>query len=166
MGETIEALGIYWPKLIAQTINFSIVLFVLWRWAYQPILALLEQRRVQIADSVANAQKIKEELAQTETARQAILNQANVQANQLIVEARAAAVRVQEVETQKAIAAAEQIISKAREATALDQARMMTELKREIGRLVVETTAQVAGKVLTADDQRRLIEETNQQLAA
>jgi F-type H+-transporting ATPase subunit b len=166
MGETIEALGIYWPKLIAQTINFSIVLFVLWRWAYQPILALLEQRRVQIADSVANAQKIKEELAQTEAARQAILNQANVQANQLIVEARAAAVRVQEVETQKAIAAAEQIISKAREATALDQARMMTELKREIGRLVVETTARVAGKVLTADDQRRLIEETNQQLAA
>ena len=166
MGETIEALGIYWPKLIAQTVNFGIVLFVLWRWAYRPILALLEQRRVQIADSMANAQKIKEELAKTEAARLAILNQANLQANQLIVEARAAAVRVQEVETQKAIDTAEQIISKAREASALDQARMMTELKREIGRLVVETTGRVAGKVLTADDQRRLIEETNRQLAA
>jgi len=166
MGETIEALGINWPKLIAQTVNFSIVLFVLWRWAYKPILALLEQRRQQIADSVANAEKIKAELAKTEAARQAILNQANIRANQLIVEARTAAIRIQEVETQKAIAAAEQIVAKAREATTLDQARMLTELKREIGRLVVQTTAAVAGKVLTADDQRRLIEETNRELAA
>jgi F-type H+-transporting ATPase subunit b len=166
MGETIEALGINWPKLIAQTVNFSIVLFVLWRWAYKPILALLEQRRQQIADSVANADKIKEELAKTEAARQAILSQANIQANQLIVEARAAAARIQEVETQKAIAAAEQIVSKAREATTLDHARMLTELKHEIGRLVVQTTAAVAGKVLTADDQRRLVEETNRELAA
>lgn len=166
MGETIEALGINWPKLIAQTVNFSIVLFVLWRWAYKPILALLEQRRQQIADSVANAEKIKAELAKTEAARQAILNQANIRANQLIVEARTAAIRIQEVETQKAIAAAEQIVAKAREATTLDQARMLIELKREIGRLVVQTTAAVAGKVLTADDQRRLIEETNRELAA
>ena len=166
MGETIEALGINWPKLIAQTVNFSIVLFVLWRWAYKPILALLEQRRQQIADSVANAEKIKAELAKTEAARQAILNQANIRANQLIVEARTAAIRIQEVETQKAIAAAEQIVAKAREATTLDHARMLTELKREIGRLVVQTTAAVAGKVLTADDQRRLIEETNRELAA
>jgi F-type H+-transporting ATPase subunit b len=166
MGETIEALGIYWPKLIAQTVNFSIVLFVLWRWAYKPILALLEQRRQQIADSVANANKIKEELAKTEAARQAILSQANIQANMLIVEARAAAARIQEVETQKAIAAAEQIVAKAREATTLDHARMLTELRHEIGRLVVQTTAAVAGKVLTADDQRRLIEETNRELAA
>jgi len=166
MGETIEALGINWPKLIAQTVNFSIVLFVLWRWAYKPILALLEQRRQQIADSVANAEKIKAELAKTEAARQAILNQANIRANQLIVEARTAAIRIQEVETQKAIAAAEQIVAKAREATTLDHARMLTELKREIGRLVVQTTAAVVGKVLTADDQRRLVEETNRELAA
>jgi len=166
MGETLEVLGIYWPKLIAQAVNFSIVLLVLWRWAYRPILALLEQRRVQIADSVANAQKIKEELAQTEAARQAILSQANAQANQLIAEARAAAAKVQEAETAKAMAAAEQLIAKARAATALDQARMLTELKREIGRLVVATTGQVAGKVLTAEDQSRLLAETNRELAA
>jgi F-type H+-transporting ATPase subunit b len=166
MGQTIEALGIYWPKLIAQTVNFSIVLFVLWRWAYRPILALLEERRQQIADSVANADKIKAELAKTESARQEILNQANVQATQLIVEARTAASKIQESETQKAIAAAEQIVAKAKEAMALDHERMLTELKREIGQLVVQTTARVAGKVLTADDQRRLIEETNRELAA
>ena len=106
------------------------------------------------------------ELAQTEAARQEIMQKANTQANQLIAEARAAAQRVQEQETQKAIAAAELIIAKAHEATSLDRARMMTELKREIGRLVVATTAQVTGKILTPEDQQRLVEETRKQLAA
>jgi F-type H+-transporting ATPase subunit b len=84
----------------------------------------------------------------------------------LIEEARAAAARVQEQETQKAIAAAEQIMAKAREAAAQDHARMLAELKREIGHLVVETTTRVTGKVLTPDDQQRLAQETTRQLAA
>ena len=82
----------------------------------------------------------------------------------MIEEARAAAAHVREVETQKAIAAAEQIIAKAREATAQDHARMLVELKREVGRLVVQTTTTVTGKILTPDDQRRLAEETEKQL--
>ena len=85
--------------------------------------------------------------------------------NKLIEDARAAALRVGEVETQKAIAAAEQIIIKAREAAAQDHARMLADLKREVGRLVMQTTATVTGKVLTAEDQRRLAEETQKQLA-
>ena len=70
-----------------------------------------------------------------------------------------------ELETQKAIAAAEQIIAKAREAALQDHARMLSELKREVGRLVVQTTTTVTGKILTPDDQRRLTEETERQLA-
>ena len=166
MGDTLQTLGIQWPKLIAQTINFAIVLFVLWKFAYRPVLAMLEQRRNKVAESIANAEKIKQELARTEAARQEILNQTNLLANKLIEEARAAAARVQEQETQKAVAAAEQIIAKAGEAAAQDHARMLAELRREVGRLVVETTAKVTGKILTVEDQRRLAEETTRQLAA
>jgi F-type H+-transporting ATPase subunit b len=43
---------------------------------------------------------------------------------------------------------------------------MLAELRREVGRLVVDTTAKVTGKVLTLDDQKRLAEETNRELAA
>ena len=67
---------------------------------------------------------------------------------------------------QRAITIAEQIVAKAREASAQDHARMLIELKREVGRLVVQTTAAVTGKVLTPDDQRRLIEDANKQLGA
>jgi len=162
----LETLGIQWPKLIAQFVNFSIVLFVLWRFAYKPVFSMLEARRVKIADGIANADKIKAQLAQTEADRQKVLAEAGQQANKLIEDARAAVARVAEVETQKAIAAAEQIVAKAREAAAQDHARMLAELKREVGRLVVQTTATVTGKILTPEDQRRLAVESEKQLAA
>jgi F-type H+-transporting ATPase subunit b len=158
--------GIDWKHFLAQVVAFVVVALLLKRFAYKPILRVLEERRVRIAESLANADRIKAELAKTEALRQEVLSQANLQANRLIEEARAAAARVQEQETQRAIAAAEQIIAKAREATTQDHARMLAELRREIGQLVVKTTAQVTGKVLTLEDQRRLIQETNQQLAA
>jgi F-type H+-transporting ATPase subunit b len=160
-----DALGIQWKILLAQTISFSVVFFVLWRFAYRPIFTMLEARREKIADGLANAEKIKAQLAKTETDRQAVLAQAGDLANKMIEEARAAAGRVREVETQKAIAAAEQIIAKAREAATQDHARMLDELKREVGRLVVQTTTTVTGKILTPEDQRRLAEETEKQLA-
>jgi F-type H+-transporting ATPase subunit b len=164
--QTGERFGVDGPRFFSQVISFILVLIALRVWAYKPILDLLDARRKRIEDGLANADKIKAELARTEASRLEILNQANTQANKLIEEARAAAARVQEVETQKAIAAAEQIIAKAREASAADHARMLTELKREIGRLVVDTSSRVTGKILTADDQRRLAEDVNRQIAA
>jgi len=157
-------LGIQWKVLIAQLINFSIVFFVLWRFAYRPIFRVLETRRQKIAESVANADKIKAELARIEAERKRVLAQAGDVANQMIEEARDAAARVREAETQKAVATAEQIVTKARAAAAQEHTRMLAELKREVGRLVVQTTATVTGKILTPDDQRRLAEETAKQL--
>ena len=161
-----DSLGIQWKILLAQTVSFSLVFIVLWRFAYKPIFAMLETRREKIAEGLANAEKIKAELVHTEAERKRILAQAGDQANKLIEQARTAAARVREVETQKAVAAAEQIVTKSREAAAQDHARMLAELKREVGRLVVQTTATVTGKVLTADDQKRLAEETEKQLTA
>ena len=165
MDELLQTLGIQWTKLIPQLFNFGIVLFVLWKWAYKPVFNMLDARQKKIAESIANADKIKAELAQTEADRQKTLAEAGDLANKIIADARAASARLTEVETQKAIATAEQIIAKAREAAAQDHARMLAELKREVGRLVVQTTTTVTGKVLTAEDQRRLAEETQKQLA-
>jgi F-type H+-transporting ATPase subunit b len=159
-------LGLDWRQLLTQLISFSCVFFVLWRFAYKPIFAMLQARKEKIAEALANAEKIKIDVARTEAERQKILADAGDQANKLIDEARQAAARVREQETQKAIAAAEQIIAKAREATAQERLQMLGDLKREVGRLVIKTTSAVTGKVLTPDDQRRLAEETEKQLVA
>src|SRR6516165_5662403 len=158
--------GVDWQHLIAQIISFSIVCFVLYRFAYRPVLAILEKRRQQIAESLSNAEKIKAELARTEAQRQEKMAEVNAQATKMVEEARAAAKRVEEIETQKARSAAEQILVKAREAAERDHDRMLAELKREMGRLVVQTTATVTGKFLTPEDQRRLAEEAAKQLAS
>jgi F-type H+-transporting ATPase subunit b len=165
-ADTAQKFGVDWPHFIAQCISFLIVAGLLRTFAYKPILTALADRRQRIADSLADADKIKAELARTEAMKQEVLDKANVQANKLIEEARAAAARVQEQETQKAIAQAEQIMAKAREAATLEHQRMLTDLRREVITLVVHTTGMVAGKVLTAEDQQRLADEARRQLAA
>jgi F-type H+-transporting ATPase subunit b len=159
-------LGIDWRALLMQTISFSIIFFVLWKFAYGPIFKMLQTRREKIAEALANAEKIKGDVARTEAERQKILADAGDKADKLIDDARQAAARVRETETQKAIAAAEQIVVKAREAAAQERAQMLASLKREVGRLVVQTTSTVTGKILTPEDQKRLAQETEKELAA
>ena len=162
--EIARTFGVDWPHLISQVISFCIVCVLLYRFAYRPVLKMLGERRQLIAEGLVNAEKTKAELARTETERQEVMVQANAQATQFIDEARTVAARLQEQETQKAIAAAEQIMVRAREAAAQEHSRVFAELKREVGRLVVHTAAAITGKILTADDQRRLAEETAKQL--
>jgi F-type H+-transporting ATPase subunit b len=166
LHEIARTFGVDWPHFLAQIVSFAIVCAVLYRFAYRNILAMLEERRQQIAQGLENAEQIKAELAKTEASRREVMAEASAQATKLIEEARAAAARVQAEETRKAIAAAEQIVARAREASAQDHARMLAELRREVGRLVVQTTAAVTGKVLTPEDQRRLSEETAKRLAS
>lgn len=166
IGDTATQFGVTWQLFISQVISFALVAFVLHRFAYKPILQVLDERKKRIAEGLANAEKIKQQLAEAEAARRETLQKANADATRLIEEARAAAARVQELETQKAIAAAELIIAKAREAAQADYERMKLDLRKEMGRLAVELAARVSGKILSVEDQRRLAEETNRQLAA
>jgi F-type H+-transporting ATPase subunit b len=166
LAEVARTFGVDWPHLAAQTVSFGIVCAVLYVLAYKPILKMLDARRQQIAAGLANAAKIEAELARIAAERHDILARAGGEGKLLIEEARAAAARVRAAEALKATQEAEQILERAREAAARDHARMLAELKREVGRLVVQTTASVTGKVLTPDDHRRLAEETAKQLAS
>jgi F-type H+-transporting ATPase subunit b len=165
LHETAETFGWNPWLFLSQVISFLIVAFLLRRFAYKPILAVLEERRRKIEEGQLNAEKIKKELAEAEKRYQEILAKANADAQRMIDEARESAAHLSERKQQEAIAAAEQIIAKAREAAALEHERTMESLKHELGRLVVETTAKVTEKVLTPEDQRRLQEETARQLA-
>jgi len=166
VGEIARTFGVDWPHLLAQIISFGVVCALLYVFAYRRVLAMLEERRQQIALGIANAEKIKAELDRTEAQRQQVMMAAHVQATQVINEARTAAVRVLEQETQKALAAAQQIMTKAHHAAAQDHDRMLAELKREVGRLVVQATTMVTGRLLTPEDHRRLAEETSKRVAA
>src|ERR1043166_5447319 len=165
LRQTADTFGWNWQLFLSQVISFFIVALLLRRFAYKPIVAVLEERRRTIEEAQLNAEKIKKQLAEAEQRYAEILAKANGDAQKMIDEARVSAGRVAERKQQEAIAAAEQIMAKAREATAIEHERAMETLKRELGRLVVDTTAKVTGKVLTAEDQRRLQEEASRQVA-
>jgi F-type H+-transporting ATPase subunit b len=165
LRETADTFGWNWKLFLSQVISFCIVAFLLQRFAYKPILAILEERRRKIEEGQLNAEKIKKELAEAEKRYQEILRKADADAQRMIDEARESATHLSERKQQEAIAAAEQIISKAREAAAIEHDRTMEALKHELGRLVIDTTAKVTGKVLTQEDQRRLQEEAAREAA-
>src|SRR5213593_2336876 len=165
LRDTADTFGWKWELFLSQVISFCIVVVLLRQFAYKPILAVLEDRRRKIEEGQLNAEKIRKELAEAERRYQEIVAKANADAQRMIDEARESAAQLSERKQQEAVATAEQIIAKAREAAAIEHDRTMESLKRELGRLVVDTTAKVTGKVLTAEDQQRLQEETARQLA-
>ncbi|KIE58511.1 ATP synthase subunit B [Methylacidiphilum kamchatkense Kam1] len=156
MENTLHQLGIEWNKLIAQIINFVIVLWVLNRFAFRPVLKILEQRREKIAESLQNAEKIKQELAAAEEARKEILRKANEQAAMIVAEAQKAAAYQGEKKILEAIEEAKRILKKAEETARLEREKAKEEIRREILNLVIDISSKVIGKTLSAEDQERL----------
>ena len=165
MHEILTNFGVAWPAFIAQVIAFGLVLFILQRYAFKPIIAILEERRKRIAEGQENAEKIKAQLAESERKYQEILDKAQAQAQALINDARLSSDSLAQRRQEEATAEASRIVARAHEATEQEHDRVLTEVKRELGRLVIETTARVTGKILTPDDRRRLDEETARQIA-
>jgi len=148
-----EQFGVTWPKFIAQTIIFIVVYWFLAKFAFGPIVNVLDERRRRIAEAQDNAEKVKQQLADAEKRYAEILAKADAEAKSLIDEARASA-------------EAEGVVRKAHESIEQDRRKMEAEVKSAMVSLVAATTSKVTGKVLTADDQKRLNEETIKEIAA
>ena len=93
------------------------------------------------------------------------LEKAEADASRIVKEATDAAGAVGEAKRQQAIAEAAQIVAKSREASQLERERLLADLKNEFGRLVIDTTSKVTGKVLTGDDHNRISQEALAQIA-
>jgi F-type H+-transporting ATPase subunit b len=153
-------------QFIAQIIAVTVLFAVMYKFAWQKVVVILEQRRKTIEESLANADRIKKELADAESTRREIIQKANEQATKIIADAEISAAAVTERRAQEATRQAQDIIKSAREASVLERDRLMADLKSQIGSLVVETTQKVTGKVLSPEDQVRLNDETLRQVEA
>ena len=158
--------GFTLQQFIAQCIAFLVLFTAAWKFGWKPVRTILEERRRTIEEAMANAERIKKELAEAEATRLSIIQKAGEKAAGIIAEAEKSAAVVTEQRAREATRQAEDIIKNAHEAAVLDRNRLMEELKRHLGELVIQTTEKVSGKVLTADDQARLNTETLRQLGA
>ena len=165
LAESGNQFGLTPGKLIAQVITFGLVYFVLNRYAFGPVMAMLEARRKRIADGEAKLEKISRDLASAEENARAIVAKADTEANRLIKEAGEGAAALAEKKRQEAQSEAAGIVAKSREAAKLEQEQLLAQLKREFGRMVVDATTRVTGKVLTNEDQERINRETAAQVS-
>ncbi len=160
-----ETFGLHWIPFFSQVIIILIVFVILKKFAFGPVLAMLEERKARIEDGIKNLEKIKNDLEAAEARAQELIDKANEKAERMVGDAQESAAALAARGRADAANEANQIIEKAREAARLDQERMTAELKRDFGRLVIETTSKVTGKVLTAEDQDRINRETAGQVS-
>jgi len=160
----VETFGIDWPMLIAQAINFLIVAFVIWKFAFKNILSTIREREKQIADSLSNADKIKLELEETEKQQQETLQEASLEAKKTISIAQEQAKAFIEEQKEDARKQAEEIISKAKLAMEQERERVLREAREEIASLVVLTTSKVLSKDLSEEERVRFSTKATEEL--
>ena len=156
--------GVDWPMLVAQSINFLIVAFIIWKFAFSNVLSTIKEREKQISDSLKNADRIKLELEKTEKKQQETLQEASLSAKQTVSEAQEKAKAFIEEQKEDARKQAEEIISKAKASMEQEREKVLKEAREEIASLVILTTSKVLEKELTEDEKSRFSKTASENL--
>lgn len=147
--------GIDLPLLLAQMLCFSIVAILLWKYAFKPVLATMEERQRQIESGLKYAEATKTELAQTQQNSAAVIKQAQLEGSRLIEAARLTAKEFLDHQQKEATVRANDMILKAQQAIDSEHKKMLEQARLEVARLVVQTTQQVLAKELSDDERSR-----------
>ena len=156
--------GVEWPFLIAQIISFSVVAFLLYKFAFKPVLATIDERQAKIEDGLNYAEEMKAKLADAETQHEARIKEASLEAQQIIHEARDTGKEMIEKQSQEASERAEQMIANAEQATELERKKMVAEVREEIARLVAQTASRVLSRDLGDDERSRYVASASREL--
>jgi F-type H+-transporting ATPase subunit b len=154
------------PKMIAvQIVNFGIVAFLLWRFAFKPVLSTMDDRQRKISEGLKFADDAKRELAETEKRQVLVLREANTQAQEILQVARDSAQQFEDKMKAEALSQIEDMRRRAKEANEHERQRMVGEAKKEIARLVVITSGKVLQRELTDGDKERLSAKAAEEIA-
>lgn len=155
-----DQFGIQPMLLLAQIVNFLILLWILKKFLYSPILKLLEERKRRIAKSLEDAQKIEERLAKLEKDREKVLAKAALEARKIVEDAGKSASQVIADAHQKAQEDIDLMMTKALAEQRLEKDKMRQELRSELANLIVLGLQKISGKVFTREDQKNLVEQS------
>jgi F-type H+-transporting ATPase subunit b len=154
-----EAFGVDGWKLLFQVINFLLLLFLLNRFLFKPVLKLLDERESRIKKGLEDAEAAARdrELAQAE--REAALDEARKEAQAMIARATKIADDSRVEILSEAKAQAEKVTSRAREEITAEKERAMAELRATVADLALEAAGKLVRKEMDTATQRRLVEE-------
>ena len=156
--------GVDLPLLLAQILCFSIVAILLWRFAFKPVLATMEDRQRQIESGLRSAEEMKTKLAQTQLESVAILKQAQLEGTKFVEETRKTAKGFFDNQQKEAVVRANDMLVKAQQAIDLEHKKMLEEARLEVARLVVLTTQRVLAKELSNAERARYNEAATREI--
>lgn len=164
--DLVEKFGIDATNVGMQLLSFTILAYVLYRFAIKPTLATMDERNHQIESGLKNAEATAAKLAEAQQQAAAQLKTAQLEANKIIDEARKAAKELSERETAAATERANALVTKAQQAIELEHKKMLADAQKEIARLVVATTERVLAKRLSDADRAAYNETATRELTA
>jgi F-type H+-transporting ATPase subunit b len=155
----IDSLGFNLPALVAQLINFVILLVVFRLLLYKPLLKMLDERKRRIAEGLEASDEAKKRLSETELEVAKELDRARQQGQAMIVEAQQAAARLQEESRQAARAEAEQLLERARGEIQLERDAAIAQIRTQFADLTVTAAERIIKRNLDRDAQSQIIQE-------
>lgn len=160
-----EKLGIELPQLLTQIVNFTIMVFVLTKFLYKPILKILEERKSKIEEGIKYTEKAGEELDKTEKKRQEVLDKARTEARQIIEEAKNSAKRLETEIITRAHKEAEDILNKGRKELEQEKIEMEKAVSKHTVNIASQMVEKLLNKALSKEDHEVLIDKKLKEIA-
>jgi len=155
----VEGLGVSLQGLIAQLINFILLLVILRAVAYKPIIRMLDERSARIRESMERAEEIKRQASQTEEEFARRLTEARREGQEIIAQAEKIAERIRDEEVDKTRRQVEELRVRALDDIGRERERAVSELRRQVADLAVLAAGRAIGRSLDEPAHYRLVEE-------
>jgi len=162
MEELVKTFHIDANLLLAQLVNFSIVLLVLYKFAYKPILKTLNDRTNKIEKGLKDAEDAQNKLAEMEKKEKAILTKAKEEGQKIIVAAEETARKNKEELLLETKQQAEKLLTDAGKKIEDEKSKMISDVRSEVAGLVVRATEKILGEKIDANKDKDLIKKAIQ----
>ncbi|MDD5651902.1 MAG: F0F1 ATP synthase subunit B [Candidatus Moranbacteria bacterium] len=155
--ELLENLGINGKILLAQVVNFFILFWILKKFAYKPVLNLLEERSKKIEKGLKDAEAARKKLEETEIESKKILSDARKHSREIIKEAEIRAETSKREIAEETKHKVDKMISDAKKKIEEEKDKMVVEVKNEVADLVSLATEKVLEKKADSEDDKKII---------
>lgn len=146
--------------LIAQIVNFAILLFILKRFMYKPLLKVLDERKQKITKSLKDADEIEERLKKIEQDRDEKLKETALEVKGILKEAAENADTIIAAAHDKAGKDIEKLMEKSKQSLELEKEKLHQEIRGEMADLIALGLQKVAGKIITEKDKKDLLDKS------
>ncbi len=156
-GGLISQLGIDWKLLAAQIVNFTILLLILKKFVYTPVLDMLHKRSNVIAKSIQEAKKIEEDGKKLEITRENEMREARIRAKNIVSEAAGMAEKEKEKIVSSAHADNAKMIAEAKNIIRMQKDQMLKDAEKEVGMLAISVVEKFFKTDVSKSDQEKII---------